>query len=81
MCLLLYQVIVSRLSKIVLVGFLAVARVHYMATQNGCACVVTLLMHNLNTYMLSIHNNLSAGTQNVTGAYLLTTHLHGKAAV
>ena len=41
-------------------------------------------------YMLSIHNNLSAGTQNVTGAYviimlvyrrLLTTHLHDKAAV
>ena len=40
--------------------------------------------------MLSIHNKLSAGTQNVTGAYviimlvyrrLLTTHLHGKAAV
>ena len=37
----------------------------------------------------SIHNNLSAGTQNVTGAYvimlayrrLLTMHLHGKAAV
>ena len=37
--------------------------------------------------MLSIHNNLSAGTQNVTGAYviimllyrhLLTTHLHSK---
>ena len=41
-------------------------------------------------YMLSIHNNLSAGAQNVTGAYviimlvyrrLLTTRLHGKAAV
>ena len=40
--------------------------------------------------MLSIHNNLSAGTQNVTGAYviimpiyrhLLTMRLHGKAAV
>ena len=40
--------------------------------------------------MLSIHNNLSAGTQNVTGAYiiiilvyrrLLTTSLHDKAAV
>ena len=40
--------------------------------------------------MLSIHNNLSAGTQNVTGAYaivilvyrhLLTTRLHGKAAL
>ena len=38
--------------------------------------------------MLSIHNNnLSAGALNVTGAYelvyrrLLTTHLHGKAAV
>ena len=40
--------------------------------------------------MLSIHNNLSAGTQNVTGAYviimlvykqLLTTRLHDKAAV
>ena len=39
--------------------------------------------------MLSIYNNLSAGTQNVTGAYviimfvyrhLLTMHLHGKAA-
>ena len=37
----------------------------------------------------SIHNNLSAGAQNVTGAYvimlvyrrLLTTRLHGKAAV
>ena len=38
--------------------------------------------------MLSIHNNLSAGAQNVTGAYviimlvcrrLLTTRLHGKA--
>ena len=37
----------------------------------------------------SIHNNLSAGAQNVTGAYvimlvyrrLLTMHLHGKAAV
>ena len=41
-------------------------------------------------YMLSIHNNLSAGAQNVTGAYviimlvyrrLLTTRLHDKAAV
>ena len=43
-------------------------------------------------YMLNIHNNLSAGTQNVTGAYayviimlfyrhLLTTRLHGKTAV
>ena len=41
-------------------------------------------------YMLSINNNLSAGTQNVTGAYviimlayrrLLTTRLHDKAAV
>ena len=41
-------------------------------------------------YMLSIHNNLSAGAQNVTGAYviimlvyrrLLTMRLHGKAAV
>ena len=40
--------------------------------------------------MLSIHNNLSAGTQNVTGAYviivlvyrpLLTMRLHDKAAV
>ena len=48
--------------------------------------------------MLSIHNNLSAGTQNVTGTHkmlqaltyviimlvyrrLLTTRLHGKAAV
>ena len=40
--------------------------------------------------MLSIHNNLSAGAQNVTGAYviimlvyrrLLTTRLNGKAAV
>ena len=40
--------------------------------------------------MLSIYNNLSAGAQNVTGAYiiimlvyrrLLTTRLHGKAAV
>ena len=40
--------------------------------------------------MLSIHNNLSAGAQNVTGAYviimlvykrLLTTRLHDKAAV
>ena len=40
--------------------------------------------------MLSIHNNLSAGTQNVTGAYLiiilvyrhlLTMRLHGKPAV
>ena len=41
--------------------------------------------------MLSIHNNLSAGTQNVTGAYVIimlvyrrlltTTRLHGKAAV
>ena len=37
----------------------------------------------------SIHNNLSTGAQNVTGAYiimvvyrrLLTTRLHGKAAV
>ena len=37
----------------------------------------------------SIHINLSAGTQNITGAYiimlvyrrLLTTRLHGKAAV
>ena len=46
-----------------------------------CACVVTRLMHNLYTYVLSIHNNLSAGAQNVTGAYLLTTRLHGKAAV
>ena len=42
------------------------------------------------TCQLSIHNNLSAGAQNVTGAYviimliyrrLLTTRLHGKAAV
>ena len=42
------------------------------------------------SYMLSIHNNLSAGAQNVTGAYviimlvyrrLLTTCLPGKAAV
>ena len=41
-------------------------------------------------YTFIIHNNLSAGTQNVTGAYiiimlvyrrLLTTRLHGKAAV
>ena len=41
-------------------------------------------------YMLSIHNNLSASAQNVTGAYviitlvyrrLLTMRLHGKAAV
>ena len=41
-------------------------------------------------YMLLIHNNLSAGAQNVTGALviimlvyrrLLTTSLHGKAAV
>ena len=41
-------------------------------------------------FMLSIHNNLSAGAQNVTGAYviimlvyrrMLTTRLHGKAAV
>ena len=39
--------------------------------------------------MLSIHNNLSAGAQNVTGyeiimlvyGRLLTTRLHGKAAV
>ena len=41
--------------------------------------------------MLSIHNNLSAGTQNVTGTYIiiimlvyrrmLTMRLHGKAAV
>ena len=40
--------------------------------------------------MLSIHNNLSAGTQNVIGAYviimlvyrrLLTMRLYGKAAV
>ena len=40
--------------------------------------------------MLRIHNNLSAGTQNVTGAYviimlvyrrMLTTRLHGKTAV
>ena len=40
--------------------------------------------------MLSIHNNLSAGTQNITGAYIiimlvyrrmLTMRLHGKAAV
>ena len=40
--------------------------------------------------MLSIYNNLSAGAQNITGAYviimpvyrrLLTTRLHGKAAV
>ena len=40
--------------------------------------------------MLSIHNNLSAGAQNDTGAYviimfvyrrLLTMRLHGKAAV
>ena len=40
--------------------------------------------------LLSIHNNLSAGAQNVTGTYiiimfvyrcLLTTCLHGKAAV
>ena len=40
--------------------------------------------------MLSIHNNLSAGAQNVTGAYviitlvyrrLLTMRLRGKAAV
>ena len=41
-------------------------------------------------YTFIIHKNLSAGTQNVTGAYviiklvyrrLLTTHLHGKVAV
>ena len=41
-------------------------------------------------YAFIIHNNLSAGTQNVTGAYviimlvyrrLLTKHLHDKAAV
>ena len=41
-------------------------------------------------YTFIIHNNLSAGAQNVTGAYviimlvyrrLLTTRLHGKAAV
>ena len=41
-------------------------------------------------HAISIHNNLSAGAQNVTGAYviimlvyrrLLTTPLHGKAAV
>ena len=41
-------------------------------------------------YMPRIHNNLSAGAQNVTGAYviimlvyrrLLTMRLHGKAAV
>ena len=40
--------------------------------------------------MLSIHNNLLAGAQNITGTYviimlvyrrLLTTRLHGKAAV
>ena len=38
--------------------------------------------------MLSIHNNLSADAQNVTGAYIimlvymhLLTRLHGKAAV
>ena len=40
--------------------------------------------------MLSIHNNVLAGAQNVTGAYviivlvyrrLLTTRLHGKTAV
>ena len=41
--------------------------------------------------MLSIHNNLSAGAQNVTGAYLhnnyaclqalVNNRLHGKAAV
>ena len=32
-------------------------------------------------YAFIIHNNnLSAGAQNVTGAYV-TTHLHGKAAV
>ena len=40
--------------------------------------------------MLSIYNNLSADAQNITGAYiiimlayrhLLTTRLHGKAAV
>ena len=35
MCLLLYQVIVGKLSKITLAGFLAIAHVHYMATQNG----------------------------------------------
>ena len=46
--------------------------------------------HMIQTCMLSIHNNLSAGTQNVTGVYiiimlaykhLLTMHLHGRAAV
>ena len=35
MCLLLHQVIVGRLSKITLVGFLAVTCVYNMATQNG----------------------------------------------
>ena len=35
MCLLLYQVIVGRLSKITLAGLLAVTHVHYTATQNG----------------------------------------------
>ena len=53
--------------------------------------LLTLIFYHssLFAFMLSIHNNLSAGAQNVTGAYvimlvcrhLLTTRLHGKAAV
>ena len=49
-----------------------------------------LIFYHSSLHMLSIHNNLLADAQNVTGAYviimlvyrrLLTTRLHGKAAV
>ena len=52
--------------------------------------LIFIILVCLLLYMLSFHNNLSAGTQNVTGAYviimlvcrcLLTTCLHGKAAM
>ena len=52
--------------------------------------LIFIILVCLLLYMLSFHNKLSAGTQNVTGAYviimlvcrrLLTTCLHGKAAM
>ena len=52
--------------------------------------IVSSLFAFYTCYAFIIHNNLSAGAQNVTGAYvmimlvyrrLLTTRLHGKATV
>ena len=73
----------SRPKILFLVSLLFVALLNsiptYLLNLNFFIILVWLLL-----YMLSIHNNLSAGAQNVTGAYvrrLLTMHLHGKAAV